>query len=125
MGNILRIVIGLAGLTAAAWSASRSLRLRRHGLEADAVVTRTTQHERNIGQGERSSRWISTVEYLDHDEVKQTSSLPGRLTVGDTVAIRYLPDGSERVARAGKGTFTESFAILGATAGAIALTLLI
>jgi hypothetical protein len=39
VGNILRIVIGLAGLTAAAWSASRSLRMRRRGLEADAVVT--------------------------------------------------------------------------------------
>lgn len=125
MGNILRIVIGLAGLTAAAWSASRSLRLRRHGLEADAVVTESTLHERNLGQGERGSRWVSTVEYLDDDAVKRTSSLPGRFTVGETVPIRYLPDGSERVARAGKGSFTEAFAILGATAGATALTLLI
>lgn len=125
MGNVLRIVIGLAGLTAAAWSASRSLRLRRRGLEADAVVTRSVQHQRGIGQGERSSRWVSTVEFLDEDAVTRTSSLPGRFAVGETVPIRYLPDGSERVARAGKATFAEAFAILGATAGGIALTLLV
>lgn len=34
MANVLRIVIGLAGLTAAAWSASRTLRRRRRDGQA-------------------------------------------------------------------------------------------
>ncbi|RIQ26254.1 DUF3592 domain-containing protein [Jiangella rhizosphaerae] len=125
MGNILRIVIGLAGLVAAAWSASRTLRMRRHGRPADAVVRESTLHHRTGGQGERSSRWVSTVAFRDEDGVERTSILPGRLTAGETVPILYLPDGSERVVRAGKASFRETFAILGATAAGIALTLLI
>ncbi len=125
MGNVLRIVIGLAGLAAAAWSMSRTMRMRRDGRLADAVVTDSALHHRTGGQGEPSSRWISTVAFRDEDGAERTSSLPGRFTVGQTVPIRYLPNGSERVARAGKGSFAEMFAILGATAGGIALTLLI
>ncbi|TDD67826.1 hypothetical protein E1262_17570 [Jiangella aurantiaca] len=125
MGNLLRIVIGLAGLVAAAWSASRTLRMRRHGRPADAVVTESTLHHRTGGQGQRTSRWVSMVRFQDEDGAERTSLLPGRFTVGETVRILYLPDGSERVARAGKASFQETFMILGATAGGIALTLLI
>lgn len=39
MGNILRIVIGLAGLFGAGWSALRTLRLRRDGQEASHART--------------------------------------------------------------------------------------
>ncbi|WP_116952320.1 DUF3592 domain-containing protein [Jiangella endophytica] len=125
MDNVLRIVIGLAGLTGAAWSAARTQRLRRHGRPADAVVRESTLHHRTGGQGERSSRWVSTVSFRDEDGAERTSTLPGRLTVGDTVPILYPPDGSGRVVRAGRGSFAETFAILGATAAGIALTLLI
>ncbi|PZF80098.1 DUF3592 domain-containing protein [Jiangella anatolica] len=125
MDNVLRIVIGLAGLFGAGWSALRVLRMRRDGRPADAVIRESTLHHRTGGQGERSSRWVSTVVFRDDDGEERTAILPGRLTAGETVPILYLPDGSERVVRAGKASFQETFAILGATAAGIALTLLL
>ncbi|WP_026875263.1 DUF3592 domain-containing protein [Jiangella gansuensis] len=124
MDNGLRIVIGLAGLIGAGWSALRVVRTRRRGRPADAVVTESKLVHRAGAQGARSSRWVSTVHYEDDDGAERVSALPGKYQVGETVQVVYLPEHSAEVSRRGGGSFNEAFAVLGVTAAAIALTLL-
>ncbi|WP_162606496.1 DUF3592 domain-containing protein [Jiangella asiatica] len=124
MDNVLRIVVGIAGLVGAGWSALRVLRTRRDGRQVDAVVTDSKLVHRAGAQGSQSSRWVSTVRYEDDDGAERVSSLPGKYQVGDAVQVVYLPGRTEQVSRKGGGSYGEAFAILGATAGAIAVTLL-
>ncbi|WP_053205328.1 DUF3592 domain-containing protein [Jiangella muralis] len=125
MGNVLRIVIGLAGLTAAGWSALRTLRLRRHGQEAEAVVVESRMRGSMGPQGDNTTRWVSTVRFEDGDGVEHVSEVAGKHEEGDTVLVRYVPGRTGKVARPGQVSFGEAFAILLATAAMIAFTLLI
>lgn len=125
MDNILRSVIGLAGLFGAGWSAARVLRMHRHGQEADAVVLESKESVDTGGQGQISRRWVSTVRFQDDLGVERTSRLPGRYEPGEAVVVRYIPGRTERVSPPGKTSFGEAFAILTATAAAIAVTLLL
>lgn len=116
LGNLLRIVVGLGGLVWAARSMSRTFRLRRDGVRAAAVVV---ESHRSRG------RTMSTVHYVDDTGTEQVAFLPGQFPVGANVEVTYLPGRKDRVTRSGDTSFTQAYAILAATAAAMALTLLI
>lgn len=124
MGNVLRIVIGLAGLYGAGWSALRVVRLRSSGQDAEAVVIETREVRRGGGQGPPTSHWQSTVQFHDSGGVERVAQMEGRRGVGTTVPIRYLPGRTEVVASPGRGSFGEAILILIVAASMIAMTYL-
>lgn len=121
MATVLRIVIGIAGLVGAGWSALRVIRLRRSGQDVEAIVTESREVHHG-GQGDRTSHWQSTVRFQDAGGVERVSQLEGKREVGATVPIRYLPGRTEVVSSPERGSFSEAILILVVAASMIGMT---
>lgn len=121
MGNVLRIIIGLAGLLGAGWSALRVVRLRRSGQDVEAIVTESREIRRGA-QADRTSHWQSTVQFRDAGGVERVSQLDGKRVVGATVPIRYVPGRTEVVSSPDRGSFSEAVLILVVAASMIGMT---
>ena len=89
-GAVIALIIGFI-----VYSAVRNNKIRKNGIEADAVVSRIDENERSDGDGSLDVIYTHYVTYQAQDGQTIEAKLdhaPGRTRVGDRVRIKYLPE---------------------------------
>lgn len=124
MGNILRIVIGLAGFGVAWWALRDAARVRRRGQRVEGEVVASRQFTEPGLLGQARERWVSSVAFDDESGEAVKAGLSGQYSVGTPVRLTHVPGRTTRRRRPWDGTFLLPIAVMLLTAGLLALTLL-
>ena len=89
-GAVAALVIGVA-----IYTFIRNNKIRKNGVEADAVVSRIEEERSTSTEGGADFTYTYYVVYTNQDgqEIEaKLSSAPGHTRVGDPVRIKYLPE---------------------------------
>lgn len=90
IGAVVALIIGVA-----VYSFIRNNKIRKNGVEAEAVVSRIEEETTSSSEGGTDFRETYYVTYTSPDGQTVEAKLdhaPGRTRVGDTVKIKYLPE---------------------------------
>lgn len=89
-GAVAAVIIGVAVFTVI-----RNRKIRKNGVEADAVVSRIEETQSPSAEGGTDFSETYYVTYVDQNGQTVEAQLdhaPGRTRVGDPVRIKYLPE---------------------------------
>lgn len=92
-GAVVALIIGVI-----VFNIIRSQKIRKNGIEADAVVSRIAEQDSVDSDGSLDVSYTYYVAYRTQDgqDVEaQLNHAPGRTRVGEQVRIKYLPEKPE------------------------------